>query len=195
MKKLYLFDFDGTLTTTDTMFLYLKFYHRRKYYWQYIKHIPLFVMLKMKLLSAESVKESFISSMLKGEEEKRIKSKSRDFFSKYYPNIFRKNALDFIKKINREQTYCYIVTASLDIWVEPFSEALGMHLIATKAEFINGVFTGRFSTKNCNGIEKVERIKKEIKSLKYDKSIAFGDTNGDRAMLDWADEGFYRFFH
>ena len=30
MKKLYCFDFDGTITYKDTMFLYLKFYDSTK---------------------------------------------------------------------------------------------------------------------------------------------------------------------
>ena len=61
MRKLYCFDFDGTLTYKDTMFLYLKFYNSGKFYTQFIKHIPLFLLLKIRLLDAEKVKRSFIS--------------------------------------------------------------------------------------------------------------------------------------
>ncbi|WKS96047.1 HAD family hydrolase [Riemerella columbina] len=195
MKKLYLFDFDGTLTTKDTMFLYLKFYNPRKYWRCFVLHLPLFILLKMKLLSAQSVKESFIGAVLKGETKSQLEAKSQAFFEKYYPQIFRANALDFIANMDRAQTYAYIVTASLDIWVKPFAEALKMQLIATEAAFENDVFTGKFKTKNCNGEEKVVRIKQQVAHLKYDKSIAFGDTQGDQPMLQWANEGFYQFFH
>ena len=34
-----------------------------------------------------------------------------------------------------------------------------------------------------------------IEGLRYDKSIAFGDTSGDKPMLSWADESYFRFFH
>ena len=60
MKKLYLFDFDGTLTYKDTMFLYLQFYNEKKYFWNFLKHIPLFVLVKLHLANAEKVKKSFI---------------------------------------------------------------------------------------------------------------------------------------
>ena len=70
-----------------------------------------------------------------------------------------------------------------------------MNLIATKAEFKNDIFTGNFVGKNCNGLEKVNRIKEEISDKKYDKTIAFGDTSGDQQMLDWANESQYKFFH
>lgn len=195
MKKLYLFDFDGTLTYKDTMFLFLKFHNRSKYKFQFLRHLPLFVLLKLKLTDAESVKKSFISSLLKGQSQEKLKQSSDRFFKTYYPGLIRDNALEFISKIDFTTTDAYLVSASLDIWVRPFAEHFGMSLLATKADFKDGVFTGDFLTKNCNGEEKVDRVKIAIEGKKYDKIIAFGDTSGDRAMLNWADESFFRFFH
>ena len=195
MKKLYCFDFDGTLTYKDTMFLYLKFYNSSKFRIQFVKHIPLFILLKLKLADAEKVKKSFIGSILKGQLQTKIEDKSKLFFEEYYPKILRENALDFIGNIDKENTDSLIVTASLDIWTKPFAEKLQMKLVATQAEFKNGIFTGNFIGKNCNGEEKLERIKKEINGTKYDKIIAFGDTSGDKPMLHWANEGHYQFFH
>lgn len=195
MKKLYCFDFDGTLTKEDTMFLFLKFYNSNKYFIEFAKHIPLFLFLKLGLLDAEKVKKSFISGILKGEKKQKIEELAQKFFKENFPNIFRENALDFIDKIDHSKTKSLIVTASLDIWTKPFAEKFGMKLIATEAKFENGVFTGHFNTKNNNGIEKVNRIKKEIEGKKFDKIIAFGDTSGDKPMLSLAHESHYRFFH
>jgi phosphatidylglycerophosphatase C len=195
MKKLYCFDFDGTLTYKDTMFMYLKFYDSTKFRLQFLKHVPLFVLLKLKLAETEKVKKSFIGSILKGQTQEKIEKKSKQFFEEHYPKIVRENALDFIQNIDRNNTQSLLVTASLDIWAKPFAEAFNMQLVSTKAEFQNGVFTGNFIGKNCNGKEKLERIKAEISDHKYDKIIAFGDTSGDKPMLKWANEGHYQFFH
>ena len=195
MKKLYLFDFDGTLTYKDTMFLYLKFYNSAKFNFQFLKHIPLFILLKLKLANAEKVKKSFISSILKGQSKTKIEEKSQQFFEKYYPEIIRENAIEFIKNIDREHTESYLVTASLDIWVKPFAEKFKMNLLATRAEFKNEIFTGNFVGNNCNGGEKVHRIKEAIQGKKFDKTIAFGDTSGDKEMLEWANESHFEFFH
>lgn len=195
MKKLYCFDFDGTLTYKDTMFMYLRFYDPVKFRLQFLKHIPLFVLLKLKLADTEKVKKSFIGSILKGQTQEKIEKKSNQFFEHYYPKIIRENALDFISNIDREHTQSLLVTASLDIWAKPFADAFQMELVATRAEFKNGVFTGNFLGKNCNGKEKLIRIQAEITNRKYDKIIAFGDTSGDRQMLQWANEGHYQFFH
>lgn len=195
MKKLYLFDFDGTLTYKDTMFLFLKFYDPAKFSVQFLKHVPLFILLKMKLADAEAVKKSFIASILKGQSRYQIEKKAQQFFDENYPGLFRENALDFIKNIDREHTESYIVSASLDIWVKPFADKLNMILLATKAEFIDGIFTGEFIGKNCNKDEKVCRIEAELGDKKFDKIIAFGDTSGDKAMFKFANESHYRFFH
>ncbi|MBB4804787.1 HAD superfamily hydrolase (TIGR01490 family) [Chryseobacterium defluvii] len=195
MKKLYCFDFDGTLTYKDTMFMYLKFYDVAKFRMQFIRHVPLFILLKLKLADTEKVKKSFIGSILKGQTQEKIERKAREFFEQNYPRIVRENALDFVKNIDRNNTQSLLVTASLDIWTKPFADALQMQLISTRAEFKNGIFTGNFIGKNCNGKEKLVRIKEQIDKSKYDKIVAFGDTSGDKHMLKWANEGHYQFFH
>ncbi|ROH97766.1 HAD family hydrolase [Chryseobacterium daecheongense] len=195
MKKLYCFDFDGTITYKDTMFMYLRFYDSTKFRIQFIKHVPLFILLKLKLAETEKVKKSFIGSILKGQTQEKIEKKSKEFFEKNYPGIIRENALDFINNMDRSNIQSLLVTASLDIWAKPFADALQMRLVSTKAEFENGIFTGNFIGKNCNGKEKLVRIKEEISNTKFDKIIAFGDTSGDKYMLKWANEGHYQFFH
>ncbi|MPS73112.1 MAG: haloacid dehalogenase-like hydrolase [Chryseobacterium sp.] len=195
MKKLYLFDFDGTLTYKDTMFLFLKFYDPAKFSVQFLKHIPLFVLLKLKLADTEAVKKNFISSILKGRSRHQIEKKAQQFFEENYPSLFRENALDFINNIDRQNTESYIITASLDLWVKPFADKFNMKLLSTQAEFKDDIFTGNFVGKNCNKEEKVNRIKLEIGDQKFDKIIAFGDTSGDKAMFKFANESHYRFFH
>ncbi|WP_027384705.1 HAD family hydrolase [Epilithonimonas caeni] len=195
MKKLYLFDFDGTLTYKDTMFLFLKFYNPAKFSVQFLKHIPLFVLLKLKLADTEAVKKNFISSILKGRSRHQIEKKAQQFFEENYPSLFRENALDFINNIDRQNTESYIITASLDLWVKPFADKFNMKLLSTQAEFKDDIFTGNFVGKNCNKEEKVNRIKLEIGDQKFDKIIAFGDTSGDKAMFKFANESHYRFFH
>ena len=195
MKKLYLFDFDGTLTYKDTMFLFLKFSDPAKFSVQFLKHVPLFILLKMKLADAEAVKKSFIASILKGQSRYQIEKKAQLFFEENYPSIFRENALDFINNIDKTHTESYIVSASLDIWVKPFAEKFNMKLLSTQAEFKNDIFTGKFVGKNCNKEEKINRVKLEIGDKKFDKIIAFGDTSGDKAMFKFANESHYRFFH
>ena len=77
----------------------MKFYDKKKFYWNFARHISLFIMLKMNFADAEKVKKSFISSILKGETEDKINRKAKLFFEENYPDIFRQNALDFIQNM------------------------------------------------------------------------------------------------
>ena len=48
------------------------------------------------------------------------------------------------------------------------------------------MLTGEFKGKNCNGEEKVKRIKAHLMLSEYDEILAFGDSSGDEAMLSLA---------
>ncbi|MGS0747423.1 HAD family hydrolase [Halpernia sp. GG3] len=195
MRKVYFFDFDGTLTKKDTMFMFLRYVDQNRFAAKFLLHLPLFMMLKFKLAQPEKVKRHFISSVLKGHTEQFLQEKADGFFEENYPDLIRENALEFILNMNREQTESYLVTASLDIWVKPFAKKFNMILISTEAKFKDGIFTGNFNGPNCNGEEKVKRIKQVLGTKKFDKSIAFGDTSGDEALLKYVNEGHYKFFH
>ena len=87
----------------------------------------------------------------------------------------------------------YVVSASIDNWVQPFFEFA--KVLGTQIEVIDGILTGRFISPNCYGIEKVRRIKQvltEPRSHYY--IIAYGDSRGDKEMFDYADETHFRPF-
>ena len=195
MKTLYCFDFDGTLTNADTMFMFLRFYQPEMFYFQFIKHLPLFLLYGLKILSATYVKKSLIRAMLGGATRNELKVKADEFFREKQVAICREKAVAFISKIDRKEADCYIVSASLDIWLKPFAGYLNMELVATEAKYENNLFTGDFSTPNCTGKEKVNRMKQAIEGKRYKQIIAFGDSDGDRELMAWADVAYYRFFH
>ena len=98
-----------------------------------------------------------------------------------------------------------IVSASIDNWVRPFFYQLTAHsvsdfrVIGTKVEAdSNGRLTGRFLTNNCYGPEKVRRVLAEYPQLAAQRSSyvveAYGDSRGDKEMLAFADNAFYRPF-
>jgi hypothetical protein len=66
--------------------------------------------------------------------------------------------------------------------------------ISTKLEVKNGVLTGRFSTLNCNGQEKVIRIKEKYDLIIYDEIHVFGNSKGDFPMLDLGTHKYYKYF-
>ncbi|RYE83010.1 MAG: HAD-IB family hydrolase, partial [Hyphomicrobiales bacterium] len=85
--------------------------------------------------------------------------------------------------------------ASPNILVAPFARGLGADvLIGTQLAFDNmDRVAGGFDGANCRGAEKVRRLK----AMFGDDMIltaAYGDTAGDKEMLDMAQEQGYRVF-
>jgi phosphoserine phosphatase len=81
-------------------------------------------------------------------------------------------------------------------WVRPFFGDLSdaMQFLCTRVDVKDGVLTGRFLTKNCFGKEKVARLRTLYPNRRAIELTAYGDSRGDREMLDYANEGYYRPF-
>ena len=192
-RNLYLFDFDGTLTKKDTLFDFLRFYNPQKYFFILLIYIPSFILLKLGIKRAETVKRNLISSFLKGQSIEKLKSKSIQYFQVRKDKILRKNAIEFIEKLNKNDRIV-IVSASLDIWLEPFSEYFNALLICTNAEYDADIFTGNFTSPNCNYYEKKKRILEIINLDEYEEIFAFGDSKGDFEMFSLAHKYYLDYF-
>jgi len=69
-----------------------------------------------------------------------------------------------------------------------------MEIISTRLETKDGLLTGNFATPNCYGPEKVRRIREVVDLSAYQTVYAYGDSRGDREMLEIAHEKGYRVF-
>jgi len=194
-RKLYLFDFDGTLTKKDSLFDFLKFSFSKSYLINYVVFIPLFVVSKLGIIDSGKVKELFIAKFMKGLSFYEIEKLAQKYFDSNYPDIIHPKADQYIKSLSNYNDK-FLVSASLDFWLKPFADHYGMGLICTKAEFDEkGFFTGKFATPNCNFVEKKNRIEKEIDLSLYDEIIAFGDTDGDKEMFEIATKSNFKYFN
>ncbi len=192
-KSVYLFDFDGTLTVKDSMFDFLKFVAPYKFYIGFIFFLPLFVLLKIGILDASTIKEKFIAFFLKGKPKEKLQTWAENYFKLKHTELLRENAVKYIQSISNPDDR-YMVSASMDIWLVPFAEYLDLQLICTRAHWLQGKYSGKFFGKNCNGEEKANRIQKEIPLKDYENIIAFGDTSGDKPMYELSTEFHHQFF-
>lgn len=194
-RNLYLFDFDGTLTCKDTLFDFLKFSFPKVYFFNYLIFIPLFVVSKLKIIDAGFVKEMFISKFLKGKSYVEINQLAQNYFEQNHQELIYSKADEYIKSLSNYNDK-FIVSASVDFWIQPYADYYEMGLICTKAKYDEqGFFTGKFASPNCNYQEKKNRIEKEIDLSLYDQIIAFGDTKGDEAMFSIATKSNFRYFN
>lgn len=194
-KQLVLFDFDGTITTKDTLAEFMIFYHgRAKYYRGLAILSPILAAYVFKLMPNWKSKQYFLSWFLEGENIKTFEERCATFASRVVPNLIRPGALEAIRKYQNTGATVVVVTASAENWVKPWCEANGIACIATKLEVNNQTLTGRILGKNCHGLEKVCRIHQQYMLKDFSKIIAYGDTSGDLEMLALAHEQHFKPF-
>lgn len=197
MQKILCFDFDGTLTTGDTLIGIIRYrLGLRGLVWELARISPMLVLMKFGLYSNHKAKEKLFGHVFGGMAETDFDALCQAYASKSRSRILRPQALDLMAKAQKEGARIIIVSASIDNWVAPFFPLEPKpEIVGTKIETRDGRLTGRFLTPNCYGTEKVNRIKPLLHSPRTEYYIeAFGDSRGDKEMLSYADEGHYKPF-
>jgi phosphatidylglycerophosphatase C len=195
-KVLALFDFDGTITNKDSFFDFLKYsIGPIKYYKNILILIPVFLKLIFHVLSNSDAKQKVITLFFKDYSIKKFKEIADSYSSFPINKIIRKNALEKIKWHKSNYHRVIIVTASIECYLKLWCEKNNLELIGTKLEVVENKLNGRFATQNCNGEEKVKRIKEVINLKEYNQIYAYGNSKGDVPMLELANKKFYKNFN
>ena len=184
------FDFDGTLTRKDTFLEFIKFSKGKwRFYFGFLLFSPLLVAMKLKLLPNGKIKQCIFSYFYKGVSIEKFNNWCQGF-SPEIDKIIRPKVLETLKS-NKNKVI--IISASVENWIRPWAEKTGVEaILATKIETDNNdLLTGKFLTKNCYGEEKVNRLLSAFPNRSEYTLIAYGDSRGDRELIEFADEGFY----
>ncbi|HEY2727570.1 MAG TPA: HAD-IB family hydrolase [Parafilimonas sp.] len=189
------FDFDGTITSKDTLAEILKFIKGKfKYYSGILILSPVIILYKLGILSNHRAKELLLIYFLKGFDANEFNALCREFAEKKLPNLLKKSALHEIRKHLQRKTPVIIISASAENWICPWCSKYNIECIATKLQVKNGKLTGKIEGRNCSGHEKVKHIQTKYKLSDYQKIYAYGDSKDDLPMLDLATEKNYKPF-
>ena len=194
-KGIAFFDFDGTITTRDTLLEFIKFAKgKRAFYSGFLYNIFYLIAYKIKLISNQEAKEKVLSYFFKDMDLIEFDKLSEAFSKKKLPSIIRHGAEKEIARLQQENFVVVIVSASPENWIRHWCKERNLILIASELEVINGKVSGKISGKNCHGEEKVRRILEKYVLKEYDEIYAYGDTKGDLPMLGLATKSFYQPF-
>jgi HAD superfamily hydrolase (TIGR01490 family) len=192
--NLALFDFDGTITTKDTFtaFLGYVFKNSNALKLKFILLIPILVAVNLKVISVEKAKEITFTLLFKGWTKTYFDRTALEFSAIVLPDIIRPIALDRIKYHKSRGDKIVVVSASLDSWVKGWCFEQEIETICSILETKEGIITGKLRKGDCNGIEKVRRIREKYELEEYDVVFAYGDSSGDKEMIDLADIAYYQ---
>lgn len=189
------FDFDGTLTHRDSL---LPFLHFANGTLATLKNIfletPHLVLYTLGYLGRQTLKEAFLTRFLGGRNQQEIQSLAEQFAKQILPKMVRPKGLERIQWHNNQGHRCILISANLDIYLKPWSRMNGFHdTIASLVDFSDeGLVTGRLMGLNCRGPEKVHRLTELLGSRDKYILYAYGDSEGDRELLNIADYPFYK---
>lgn len=204
-KKVYLFDFDGTLTCADTLLEFIRYAcGRRRFFIGFALFSPLLVLMKLHLYPNYRAKQRLFAWYFKGMSIDNFDLVCRRF-AHHNQRLMRQKALDRLREIFHNNDTLCVVSASIDNWVRPFFDNISkasrsdFRVIGTEVEVdTDGVLTGRFRTHNCYGAEKVRRVLEAMPQLKSKRDdfwvVACGDSRGDKELLEFADEAHFKPF-
>jgi len=197
MSAIAFFDFDGTITKGDSFFRFLFFKRKLNAELLYKLAKALWVMAAWKLgfQNNNKSKEKIFSIFFKGTDEGSYTRQCSEFASTVLPGMIKKDAMEKIQWHLNEQHKVVIVSASVESYIAFFATGIKADYIATRIEVENGKLSGNFLGHNCYGAEKATRILAQYNIRDYDLVYAYGDTNGDKEMLNLADKPFFRYFH
>lgn len=194
-KEIAFFDFDGTITTKDTLLEFIKFSKGRlRFYVGFLLNAPYLIAYKLKIISNHSAKEKILHFFFANTSIEDFKKYCNDFSDNALPKLLRPKAIEEIKRLQQNNIIVVVVSASPENWIEEWANKNRLQLIASRLDVKEGRLTGKISGKNCHGDEKVCRIREVFNLSEYNIVAAYGDSKGDKPMLRLATNTYYKPF-
>jgi phosphatidylglycerophosphatase C len=193
VSNLALFDFDGTITWTDTWTPFMRMAIRP---WRMavgrVLLSPVVIGYRLGLMSASTGRRMAAKVAFTGEDAAAIRRLGAEYASTILPDKVRPGALDRIEWHRARGDEVVVVSGSLDVYLQPWCAARGLPCICSTLEERNGVLTGRYAGGDCSGAEKVRRVRQRYDVGGYPLVYAYGDSVEDRELLDLAHKKSYR---
>ncbi|KIM03972.1 MAG: haloacid dehalogenase [Sulfurovum sp. AS07-7] len=193
--KIAFFDFDGTITTDDSLLKFIRFVVGNFKFMQGLAVLsPVLFLYKLKVIPNYKAKQLMLSYFFKGMSEKSFIEVAKKYSLEHIDSIVREDAMKQIQWHQERGDQVVVVSASLECCLKPWCVIHNLDVLATRLKIKEGIVTGQFLTKNCYGIEKEHRIKEAYDLSNYTHIYAYGDSRGDREMLALADTKEYKPF-
>lgn len=191
------FDFDGTLTYRDTLLPFLSFIKGP------IKTMAGIILAVPYLCGAlytpkfrQKAKEKILKETLGGMTIEQVRKEGEKYALGALQKKIRPEGLKKLIWHKQQGHRCVLISANLDVYLEPWAFNTGFHdLICSKVEATQeGKLTGNLIGLNCWGAEKTRRLLQLVGPKDQFVLYAYGDSQGDRPLLELADYPFYRIF-
>lgn len=190
------FDFDGTITTKDTLVTFLEFLEGRIGCWKKLTVMaPTFAGFAVGLIPRQEVKEAIIRSFFRPYPYDVVQFHGDEFArSEALAKLMRKEALERIAWHHEQNHRLVLVSAGIGPYIIPWGLLHGFDdILCSELEVVGTQeITGKLVGKNCRGAEKVKRLEELLGPRDQYILYAYGNSDGDKEMLEYADFPAYK---
>ena len=192
------FDFDGTLTHRDTLLPFLaRGLGWPKFLLALLRCAPWLLGFALRLIPNHVAKQKLLLVTLRGKTAAQMDDWTDRWLKHDFDGQLQNWTMAQLAWHQQAGHCCVMVSASLDIYLKRVAKQLGFDaLLCTEMEVTNGQLTGQMATPNCHGEQKVLRLKAwmagRFGAANKATLYAYGDTAGDKPMLQMAVHAFYR---
>lgn len=133
----------------------------------------------------EMVKQQVLGAFFRGWPLVDLEALGRTFARERLPRLLRPSMRDLLLWHLNQGHRCYLVSASLDVYLRPWGMDQGFtDILCSRLEVsAAGLVTGRLKGRNVYGPEKVVRIQEALQEAALEIEYAYGDSRGDLEML------------
>lgn len=188
------FDFDGTITDRHTFWRYLRFIAKPVAFW--LSLVPLAPVIAGVLTgrtSLMSARAAFIARFLAGMAVDVEARHAASYIAGPLQQYLRPAAIRRLRWHQARGHRTALVSNAPENYLVPWGRSAGFdHVCGTRLEISGQRLTGRVCGENCVDDEKLRRLEQCVGPLARYYVYAYGDSEGDRALLRVADSPFYR---
>ena len=192
MRRTVFFDFDGTLTRTDTVLPFLRHYHGGgwRFYLRLLPLLPLLAAYLAGWVSNLRAKEAVCRRFLAGERESDVLAAAAVFAETVLPRLLREQGMAKLQAHLARGDVCVLVSASPEWYLLPWARQHGFAAVfGTRMAQVSGCLNGRVDGENCYGAAKVRRIEAALGADCWQSSTAYSDSLADTPLLSRAETG------
>ncbi|MFN9870263.1 MAG: flippase-like domain-containing protein [Cyanobacteriota bacterium] len=190
------FDVDGTLLQGDCLWLAAR---RSKgavgQLLAALACLPWLIGWQLRLVSTGRFKQQTIAAFGVCEAVNKAEAAGRaDWLLAELRAQLRPQALQRLRWHQQRGDRLLLCSASPRPLLQPLADWLGVELLCTELEQVQGQWRPRLASPNCKGPEKVRRLEQHLGPLDVLTIEAYGDSKGDRELLQAAAFPHYRSF-
>jgi len=183
MEKVIVFDFDGTLVQGESFFPFLSSINK----WGLFRSFPELVTYPFHK-DRLKLKEAMMAGAIQGRAYEEICHIAEQFYQDWVVPRLKNDVVKELVRHQREGYRTVLVSANITPIILAAKKGLHFdeHLCSELELDKEGKITGKLSSPNCRGEEKVHRLKSFFDGEQVVVE-AYGNSEGDRELLLWAD--------